>query len=628
MASESGHIRTGREHDSSESEAESRHSPVLFICLLLAFWLAGLAYLGWSYADSNRQYQSFGQQQIEQRTQLIAQMQSELISSRLEAVDQSLRTLRQYILTIDNDIEALEPLLRAQVTPVPHITELLYIDLQGDVVAWTVPDEAPPNVFDRDYFQMHLQGEDRPFVSLPMTARIQEQTSFIAVSRPVLDEAGNMIGVIAAALDLENLSLSLSEVTDNPYLRSVVIHPGGEILLSSPYVSTQPGQRIDHVPEAQQNFYSPGQVIIDYAPEEAPRQVAFNPLSNWELIVLAGEDRRPLLNDFAAFARDQQLRHSLIALVGTLLLIAIGWLLYRRLQALARLAEGERALAASHQRNKAIVRALPDLLVTVSAQGKVLDYESGEEIGLPLPPHRFLGQHIVRALPKGLARKVQEYVRLTLATERMHAFEHQLAIEGEERYFEVRSAPLGNDAALLIILDITARKTAQKKLQWQATHDSLTGLPNRVLFYDRLGQAIASAQRYQQPVSLLYMDLDGFKAVNDSLGHSAGDQLLQEVAHRLQNTVRGSDTVARLSGDEFALVAHQCAHERACKLADKLGQALAEDYQLGPHRASITVSIGIAVCPHDGSSPDQLVRAADQAMYKVKYERQGRTTAV
>lgn len=608
--------------------AEARHSPALIICLLLAFWLAGLAYLGWSYFDSNRQYQSFGQQQIEQRTQLIAQMQSELLASRLEAVDQSLLSLRQYIKTLDDNPSALEPLLQAQVTPVPHITEFLYVDLQGDVRAWTVPNESPPNVFDRGYFQVHLQGGDQPYVSLPMTARIQDQTSFIAVSRPVLDEQGITTGVIAAALDLENLSLSLSNVTDNPYLRSVIIHPGGEILLTSPYVSIPPGQRIDHVPEDHRSFSSPGQMLIDYLPDEPPRQVAFNPLSNWALIVLAGEDRRPLLNDFAAFARDQQLRHGLIALVGTLLLIAIGWLLYRRLQALARLAEGERALAASHQRNKAIVRALPDLLVTVSAQGKVLDYESGEETRLPLPPQRFLGQHILRTLPKGLARKVQEYVRLTLATERMHAFEHQLAIEGEDRYFEVRSAPLGHDAALLIILDITARKTAQKKLQWQATHDSLTGLPNRVLFYDRLGQAISSAQRYQQPVSLLYMDLDGFKAVNDSLGHSAGDQLLQEVAHRLQNAVRGSDTVARLSGDEFALVAHQCNHEMASQLADKLGQALAEDYQLGPHRASISVSIGIAVCPQDGTSSDQLVRMADQAMYQVKYERQGRTTTV
>lgn len=618
-----GGVKTINQHNTASGQGRSHRW--VFAVMLVLLWLAGQSYLTWSYFHSNRQYQAFGQEQIEQRTELIALMQSELLATRLQAVDQTLLSLRQVIPARENSVQALTAILQAQAAPMPHITELLYLDLQGDVIAWTEPQAQTPNVFDRSYFRAHLEGSDKVYVSLPMVARVDANTPFMAVSRPVFGPNGDLRGVLAAALDLEHLAGSLSEVTDNDYLRSVVVHNNGEIVLTTPHSPVEPGQRLAFLEQFGGELPVNGKALLDPAPDGPPRQVAYSSLGAWNLAVVVGEDLTPLRAELAAVERSLQQRYGMLSLAGTLLVLAIGWLMYRRLQALTRLEAGEKALAASHQRNKAIVSALPDLLVTISSSGKVLDYEAGDENTLTLPGRQLLGRHIARVLPRSLARKVIEYVRHTLSTERLHTFEHRLVIDGEERHFEVRCAPLDDEAVLLIVLDITARKSAQRSLQWQATHDSLTHLPNRVLFYDRLKQAIASAQRYNQPVGLLYLDLDGFKAVNDSLGHHAGDQLLQEVARRLRESVRDSDTVARLAGDEFAVIAHQCNRDTAHQLADKLAAVLAQQYDLGPHQVCLSASVGTALCPQDGADTDSLVRAADKAMYRIKHARHGRT---
>lgn len=169
-----------------------------------------------------------------------------------------------------------------------------------------------------------------------------------------------------------------------------------------------------------------------------------------------------------------------------------------------------------------------------------------------------------------------------------------------------------------LIDDIRERKIVEKQLAWQAHHDPLTRLPNRMLFYDRLHQSLQRHERYQHAFALIYLDLDGFKQVNDQWGHSAGDELLQAVAQRLIENTRTSDTVARLAGDEFVILAEQCDRQEAVQLATKVLSALDEPIKISGLTLNISASLGIASVPEDGTNADGLIRTADAAMYNAK----------
>jgi diguanylate cyclase (GGDEF)-like protein/PAS domain S-box-containing protein len=177
-----------------------------------------------------------------------------------------------------------------------------------------------------------------------------------------------------------------------------------------------------------------------------------------------------------------------------------------------------------------------------------------------------------------------------------------------------------NDEWMWALADITALREHQDTVEHMAVHDPLTGLPNRRLLTDRLTQAVALAQRTQRPLVICYLDLDGFKPVNDRWGHAAGDALLKEVAIRLQACVRTNDTVCRLGGDEFVLMLTNLerVEEHEAVLA-RVGTELARPFALGAgHWASISASIGVTLFPEDGGDPDTLLSHADEAMYRAK----------
>jgi diguanylate cyclase (GGDEF)-like protein len=163
-----------------------------------------------------------------------------------------------------------------------------------------------------------------------------------------------------------------------------------------------------------------------------------------------------------------------------------------------------------------------------------------------------------------------------------------------------------------------ARAQQSERIQRLAFYDALTGLPNRALFHDRLRHALGSAERVGRNVALLFLDLDRFKEINDSLGHALGDQALQEVARRLQATTRQEETLARLGGDEFVLIAEGADHETAAMIALRILRLLIEPIQASGNLLSIGGSIGIAIYPDDGEGADELVRHTDIAMYRAK----------
>lgn len=197
---------------------------------------------------------------------------------------------------------------------------------------------------------------------------------------------------------------------------------------------------------------------------------------------------------------------------------------------------------------------------------------------------------------------------------------------GESRRLEVKLLPhIGDQGKVLgcfaVTTDITEQMLAEERIQRMAHHDSLTGLPNRLLFHDRLNQALTLARRDASRFALLYLDLDKFKPVNDTLGHAVGDELLKSAAARIRAQVRESDTVARVGGDEFSVILSDIARrEDAATVAEKIVAAIAAPFELGNHENGIEIgtSIGIAIYPTDAQDADALVRAADAAMYRAK----------
>lgn len=203
--------------------------------------------------------------------------------------------------------------------------------------------------------------------------------------------------------------------------------------------------------------------------------------------------------------------------------------------------------------------------------------------------------------------------------------ELSLELGGRKRHLMSSKFPVYDEDGTVhgvcgMVTDITALKEVEEKIRHLATHDGLTDLPSLTLAKDRLTMAVGMARRQNTRVGVLFVDLDGFKAVNDTLGHEAGDSVLREVARRMLACVRETDTVARVGGDEFLIVAGGLHSEKdAGRIADKVVRAVAEPVVLDDGRqAAVGASIGIALCKVCGEDPDRLIRLADAAMYRVK----------
>ncbi len=196
--------------------------------------------------------------------------------------------------------------------------------------------------------------------------------------------------------------------------------------------------------------------------------------------------------------------------------------------------------------------------------------------------------------------------------------------DGSIRHLIGNAAPLRDAGgkvygAVGAFIDITTRRNMEEQIRRMAHFDSLTNLPNRILLMDRLEQALAISQRNHSKTSVIFMDLDHFKKINDNLGHHVGDMLLQQVAERIRNALREVDTVSRLGGDEFVMVLPELRHtEDATTIAEKLLHALDEDFFISGEKLRISPSLGISIFPDHATDASTLIRIADKAMYHAK----------
>ena len=232
-----------------------------------------------------------------------------------------------------------------------------------------------------------------------------------------------------------------------------------------------------------------------------------------------------------------------------------------------------------------------------------------------------VGKRVLDILPDTEALWIERYGRVALTGEPDHFENYSNSFN---KHFEVMAYRIRERQFAVTFTDITERKNAEEQLKYNALHDSLTTLPNRRLFEDRLDQTIRTTQRSGGQAALLYIDLDGFKPVNDLYGHAAGDMVLRDVALRIQSCIRTSDTAARIGGDEFVVILQDVAgREDARRVSQKIVDAIHQPFMVSDKECRVGVSIGISLFPDDGNDPKILMKIADQAMYTVKKRRKG-----
>lgn len=262
-----------------------------------------------------------------------------------------------------------------------------------------------------------------------------------------------------------------------------------------------------------------------------------------------------------------------------------------------------------------IIASMTDAMMVTDARGIIRRTNPAASAMLGYPQNELFG------------KPVQSVIGDVEVPDSVLLRDHEVLVRTLEGNFipvSVSRAPLrrrGKRATgyLYLLRDISQRKESEENLLYIATHDLLTGLPNRTLFTDRLQQGLSRAPWHQRHVAVLLLDLDRFKMINDTFGHEAGDQLIQEVSQRLSQKVRGGDTVARFGGDEFALLFTDLADRNdAIKVTHKLIEALSTPFAVGGRELVVTGSMGISVFPDDGADAIALLRNADTALYQAK----------
>ncbi len=292
----------------------------------------------------------------------------------------------------------------------------------------------------------------------------------------------------------------------------------------------------------------------------------------------------------------------------------------------------EQALWASETYLNAILRYSPALISVKDLDGNVVLASDHFKLMANIDDAGFVGKNIFDVYPKDVAQSICDIDTATKTKQQTFEVELDLMHKDGSMHtylmvkFPLRSKENRVFGVCTIGTDISERKLAenalreqQSRLNYMAFHDSLTGLPNRSLFYDRIYHGLARARRSNSKVALMLLDIDRFKIINDSLGHDAGDLMLKAIAMRLNEGVRDMDTVARLGGDEFVVVLEGVHDiEDVIFVANKLLVTLARPMEISGHEITSTVSIGISIFPNDGEVTDELLKHADIAMYKAK----------
>ncbi len=545
--------------------------------------------------------------------------------------------------------------LRRRIADAPQIRALELISRFGDAInistSWPF---EPVNVRDRDYFRAIVEDPGREsFISAPeMDRATRKWTIVFARAFTALD--GRLLGFVSASIQLDSFEQFFARISGQGDPSFGLFRLDGVLLARFPRLDAMIGRSYADVPDfrrlvdARDNSIQRRAGILD----GAERLVAPHGVAHFPLFISATNAVQAALAAWRIQARSLVAATTLIELVvaGIVVLgvrqlrgqerLAAADAAAVQAEAARALAESELALAQQREAGEREARMLSqrfDVALSNMLQGLVMCGTAGRVL---IVNRRFIE---LFGLPANAAQSVSRFAEMmdltvrcgtitqddlaalrawrhpTLANRARAIFTWELA---DGRTFTVTHQPMP-DGWLTTFEDITERRQADARMAHMARHDALTDLPNRVLVHEKLEQALAHARR-GRPLALLCLDLDQFKAVNDTLGHPVGDALLQAVARRLTERVRETDTVARLGGDEFAVVQTPIDKPtEAADFAERLIAMMDEPFEVDGHQVVIDTSIGIALAPQDGLDADELLKNADLALYRAKSDGRG-----
>lgn len=276
--------------------------------------------------------------------------------------------------------------------------------------------------------------------------------------------------------------------------------------------------------------------------------------------------------------------------------------------------EAEDAYKVCEAQNQALINALPDTLFRISRDGMILEFRAGLDDSLFHPNGEFIGKHISEILPRRVAGLTLHYIEKAFISGTLQTYDYELVVNGNHKVWEVRLVISGPLEVLAIVRDITETKEQERRLKYLSLHDSLTGIYNRAFIEQEMYRI---QQECKGPVGIIMCDVDRLKQVNDTLGHSSGDTLLVFAANVIKKAVRKGDIVARIGGDEFAILLPQGDLAAARSIYERIQEEAAHHNEENPH-LPVSMSVGYAACSDASLGIAELLRQADLNMYHEK----------
>jgi len=574
---------------------------------------------------------------------VLAEQTGRMVQSvEIVLADLSERLIAMGVTTPDNfrqltDSREMFNLLHGRLGQVPQAAVIGLIDARGQL--WTTTRAWPRpamNLADREYFYAQKASPDLGlFVSTPTKNRVNGAMT-MQFSRRVNGPSGEFLGIVFAGIEIEYFARIYGELKWQNDRSIMLSRDDGTILLRYPLVDEAIGRRYK-VESPWYAIVAKGGGLDEHSVgfDGIQRFLAIQPVRGYPLVVNAS------ITHQAAFANWRQ--RAIYLSAGTLVILICSVLLLRALhnhfrkllESEASIAEREGRLAVQADQlasaNMQIDAALNNItqglcMFDESARIAVVNGRYLDMYGLSpdiVRPGCSLRELIEHRKDVGLFKgDPEQYCIDIINTIRQGKTATQLIETTDGRTIYAVQQPMAHGGWVVTHDDITERRRAEEHMSHMARHDTLTGLANRMQLLEKMQEALARLRRKGEVFTIFVLDLDLFKAVNDSLGHPVGDALLKVVAERIRACTRDIDTVARLGGDEFALlqIAERDQRESAIILANRLLETIGAPYDIEGHQIVIGTSIGIVLAPADGTEPDQLLKNADLALYRAKAE--------
>ena len=541
------------------------------------------------------------------------------VARNLTAIDQTLKVIK-YAVEVDGPAGALPELRRQGLLPPGLVFAVAVADREGRIVA--ANPEMPAHetyheVARESWFAMQRSGGiAQPWVS-ETVGTLATGEAHLRFTRRIEDKAGHFAGVAIVEVDPAYFTSAYDRSREGDQGLLGLVGSDGMTRALRIGERLSWGQRID-TDAIDEDAVAPDVTV----PDGVARYASVRHLHGFPLSAMVG------LADHEQMAEFEQHRANYLAgaLGGSVLLVALVGLVSAWSWQLAKARRRERRAHETYAAaSEASLDAIFVLRCVAGADGAVLDF-TVEETNRPGE----LLTGYTRDLMRGrlLSALMPAYMENGIFEELAHVARHGGVTEGEwqavtppaaGRWLQRQVVQVEN-GVVATVRDITGRKLSEDRIRHLAHHDELTGLPNRTLIRDRLEQAVGDAQRSGGCLALAFVDLDGFKLVNDGLGHNAGDELLKVVGARMQRCLRESDTLARFGGDEFVILLPDLDHDPAAiaPLLERVRQAVTEPVLVEGQEVQVSSSIGVTFYPRDGVDTNALMMHADVAMYRAK----------